>query len=150
MNYLPTFSDENHKKYRAILDSDIIHVRRPDGRDIDCILHVNPQLKQKALAMVYNPTNRQISKQLKLPLYYSGLTDKALIREQQKPPQEYSLDREYMVNIAIDMLPNSYSWFVIEESPQLKIKKLQHFYSSSFSRYLFFISNAINTSPCRT
>ena len=30
-----------YKKYRPILDSDIIHVRRPDGRDVDCILHVN-------------------------------------------------------------------------------------------------------------
>jgi len=61
-----------YKKYRAILDSDIVHVRRPDGRDIDCILHVNPQLKQKGLAMVYNPTSRRISRQLKLPLYYTG------------------------------------------------------------------------------
>ncbi len=34
-----------YKEHRAILDSDIIHVRRPDGRDIDCILHVNPQLQ---------------------------------------------------------------------------------------------------------
>jgi hypothetical protein len=44
-----------YKKHRAILDSDIIHVRRPDGRDIDCMMHVNPQLKERALAMVYNP-----------------------------------------------------------------------------------------------
>src|SRR5579884_498568 len=29
-----------YKRYRAILDSDIVHVRRPDGRGIDCILHV--------------------------------------------------------------------------------------------------------------
>ena len=29
------------KMYRDILESDIIHVRRADGRDIDCILHVN-------------------------------------------------------------------------------------------------------------
>ena len=32
-----------YKKYRDILNSDIIHLRRADGRDWDGILHVNPQ-----------------------------------------------------------------------------------------------------------
>ena len=36
-----------YKRYRAILDSDIVHVRRPDGRDLDMILHVNPRLPEK-------------------------------------------------------------------------------------------------------
>jgi hypothetical protein len=30
-----------YKRYRGILDSDIVHVRRPDGRDLDVMLHVN-------------------------------------------------------------------------------------------------------------
>ena len=44
-----------YKKYRAILDSDVIHVRRPDGQDYDGLLHVNPALEEKGLLMVYNP-----------------------------------------------------------------------------------------------
>jgi hypothetical protein len=103
-----------YKEYRDILDSDIIHVRRPDGRDIDCILHVNPQLKHKGLAMVYNPLDRTVKKLLKLPLYYTGLTDRAKIREQHGNSTEYVLDRQYNVEIPIDMAPRSVTWFVIE------------------------------------
>jgi hypothetical protein len=104
-----------YKKYREILDSDVIHVRRPDGRDIDCILHVNPRLKQKGLAMVYNPLDRPISKNLKLPLYYTGLTKRARIREQEGKPKRYKLDRKYCVDIPVTIAPRSVAWFVIEE-----------------------------------
>ncbi len=38
-----------YKENRAILESDIIHLRRPDGRDWDGILHVNPALKTRGL-----------------------------------------------------------------------------------------------------
>ena len=103
-----------YKEYRDILDSDIIHVRRPDGRDIDCILHVNPQLKHKGLAMVHNPLDRAVKKQLKLPLYYTGLTRTASISEQQGKNRKYELDREYNVEIPVDMAPGSITWFVVE------------------------------------
>ena len=105
-----------YKEYRGILDSDIIHVRRPDGRDIDCILHVNPQLKYKGLAMVYNPLDRAVEKQLKLPLYYTGLTDTANIREQHGKSSEYALDPQYNVEIPIKVAPKSVTWFVVELS----------------------------------
>ena len=103
-----------YKKYRAILDSDIIHVRRPDGRDIDCILHVNPKLKQKGLAMVYNPTSRRIVKELKLPLYYTGLTDLAQVRHEGGESKAYTLDRQHNITIPLDMKPDSVTWYVIE------------------------------------
>ena len=103
-----------YKEFRDILDSDIIHVRRPDGRDIDCILHVNPQLKHKGLAMVYNPLDRTVKKQLKLPLYYAGLTGTANIRERRGKSRKYELDREYNVDIPIDIAPRSVTWFVVE------------------------------------
>ena len=103
-----------YKKYRDILNSDIIHVRRPDGRDWDCILHVNPWLPQKGLAMVYNPTNETIQKPLVLPLYYTGLSEKAEIREREGKAIAYSLDRNYRVEIPVTLAPRSYTWFVIE------------------------------------
>jgi hypothetical protein len=103
-----------YKKYRAILDSDIIHVRRPDGRDIDCILHVNPKLKQKGLAMVYNPTGRTVERTLRLPLYYTGLTETASVREQEGSPGECVLDRQFNIQIPIKMDANAITWFVIE------------------------------------
>ncbi len=103
-----------YKQYRAILDSDIIHVRRPDGRSIDCMLHVNPQLEERGLAMVYNPLDRKVQTTLELPLYYTGLTTIAHIWEQEEKAKEYKLDRQYDVQIPVDMPPNSVTWFVIE------------------------------------
>ena len=103
-----------YKEYRGILDSDIIHVRRPDGRDIDCVLHVNPQLKHKGLAMVHNPLDRAVRKQLKLPLYYTGLTKMAAIREQRGKSGKFELDRQYNVKIPVNIAARAVTWFVIE------------------------------------
>ena len=41
-----------YKKYKAILDSDALHLRRADGRDIDYILHINPELKEKGIQLI--------------------------------------------------------------------------------------------------
>ena len=68
------------KRHRAILTSDIIHVKQPTGQGIDAFLHVNPRLEsEKALAMVFNPTDRNITETLVLPLYLSGLVDSVLV-----------------------------------------------------------------------
>lgn len=103
-----------YKEYRNILDSDIIHVRRSDGRDVDCILHVNPQLKIKGMAIIYNPLEQPVKKQLKLPLYYTGLTETARIREKKGESRMHKLDRGYNVKILIDIAAKDMTWFVIE------------------------------------
>ncbi|MFT4033359.1 MAG: alpha-galactosidase [Siphonobacter sp.] len=66
-----------YKKNRKILNSDLIHLRRPDGRDWDGIMHVNPSLSTKAIAIIYNPLKTKISRSIRLPLYYTGLTTNA-------------------------------------------------------------------------
>src|SRR3569832_473374 len=58
------------KKHRAILDSDIIHLRRADGRDLDYILHVNPSLEECGMLMVWNPLDVAVKKTIRVPLYY--------------------------------------------------------------------------------
>src|SRR5665648_1239136 len=62
-----------YKKYREILNSDIIHLRRADGRDWDGILHVNPSGNEKGLLMLYNPLNVPITRNIRVPVYYTGL-----------------------------------------------------------------------------
>ncbi|MEJ0103453.1 MAG: hypothetical protein WDO19_13255 [Bacteroidota bacterium] len=62
-----------YKKYRDILNADIIHLRRADGRDWDGWIHINPQLKSKALIMLFNPLKESITRTIKLPLYYTGI-----------------------------------------------------------------------------
>ena len=102
------------KKYRPILESDLIHVHRPDGRSIDCILHANAQLNPCGLAMLYNPTRTVQEMTLKLPLYYTGLSEIAKIRKEEGVPKRYKIDRDYNVEIPIKMEPKSVSYLVIE------------------------------------
>ena len=103
-----------YKKYRRILDSDIIHLRRPDGQDWDGIMHVNPALKQKGFISVYNPLDVPIRKEIRIPLYYTGLTDKVTVKEQDQNSKVYVLERDYSVTIPIDIPAKGYNWYVIE------------------------------------
>jgi hypothetical protein len=103
-----------YKRHRRILDSDIIHVRRPDGRDLDCILHVNPDLTTKGLAMIYNPTDKRIAKEITLPLYYTGLTDQATIRIMDGEADSYPLNRQYQITIPVEVESHNQIWIIIE------------------------------------
>ncbi|RIJ46365.1 hypothetical protein D1614_19390 [Maribellus luteus] len=103
-----------YKQHRRILDSDIIHIRRADGRDYDAILHVDPQGEEKGLAMFFNPTAEEMVREIELPLYYTGLTDFALIREKEGTAKEYRISRDYKVKITVTIPANSYNWYVIE------------------------------------
>ena len=103
-----------YKKYRDILNSDIIHLRRADGRDWDGILHVNPKLKTKGLLMLYNPLKEKITRTIKVPLYYAGLDRKVRIGEKENKKQLKILDRKYEIELSFIIGPESYTWFVIE------------------------------------
>ena len=104
-----------YKKYRNILNSDIIHLRRPDARDWDGLMHVNPNLKEKGFAMFYNPTDTVMVRTIQLPLYYSGLTQTARVREQEDKPVTYRLDRNYAIELKVTIPANGYTWYVIEQ-----------------------------------
>lgn len=104
-----------YKKHRDILDSDIIHLRRADGRDIDYILHVNPLLEEKGLLMIYNPKDVEVTKTLRIPLYYTGLSTTAQVTgEGQAPAVEYQLDRQYAIDLPIIVPAGGCTWYVIK------------------------------------
>jgi hypothetical protein len=103
-----------YKKNRDILNSDVIHLRRADGRDWDGILHVNPKLKTKGLMMVYNPLKEKITRTIKIPLYYTGLNSSAMVKEKDQAPKKYSLNRNYEIEYTCTLEPESYTWVQIE------------------------------------
>jgi hypothetical protein len=102
-----------YKKYRDILESDVIHGRRADGRDIDWMLHVNPKLKNKGMLLVYNPLKKPVEKKLRVNLYYTGLTDTATILSRDSNPQTLKLDRKFNVDIDVRVEPESMHWYLI-------------------------------------
>ncbi len=103
-----------YKKYRPILNSDIIHLRRADGRDWDGILHVNPMLKEKGFLMLYNPLKEKINRTIHVPLYYTGLTSVAMVAEKGMAKKQFTLSRNYEVELNCTIEPESYTWFIIE------------------------------------
>lgn len=102
-----------YKSHRDILDSDVVHIRRPDGRDYDGILHVNPHLDEKGLIMLYNPLDIPIKKNIKINLYYTGLKDKAQLIDHEGKETELMLQRDYSVALPVNIPANSQQWFVI-------------------------------------
>jgi len=103
-----------YKMHRAILDADIIHVRRPDGKDIDAILHVDPANEEKGLLMVYNPLSYPVKKDLKINIYYTGLTNYVTVSENDKQGLRYPVDRNYEVTIPVNVGANSESWYILK------------------------------------
>ena len=102
-----------YKAHRAILDSDLIHLRRADGRDWDGWLHVNPQLPERGLAMFYNPLNEPIERRIKLPLYYTGLTDSAAVRQENDLVEEIQMARDYSVEVTVKIPAHGRTWLII-------------------------------------
>jgi hypothetical protein len=103
-----------YKTHRDILNADIIHLRRPDGRDWDGIMHVNPALKEKGFVMLYNPLKELIIRKIKLPLYYTGLSKEAIIKTSEGKSKKYLLARDYSVEIEVTLPAEGYTWLVIE------------------------------------
>lgn len=103
-----------YKKYRRILDGDIIHIRRPDGRDYDAILHVEPTNKIKGMLVVYNPLNEPIKRKIKVNLYYTGLKTEVKISQEEGMEQTLQIDRDYNAVFEMEIPAKSQTWFTIE------------------------------------
>ncbi|MBS1598954.1 MAG: alpha-galactosidase [Bacteroidetes bacterium] len=104
-----------YKEYREILNADIIHLRRADGRDWDGWMHVNPTLKTKGIMFLFNPSKNKIERKVDIPLYYTGLNDQAIVSEKASNPKVYKLNREYNIQLDFTIAPESFTWFTIEK-----------------------------------
>lgn len=103
-----------YKRHRAILEADIIHVRRADGRDIDAILHVKPEGEEKGLLMVYNPLEKAVETELEVNLYYTGLAQEASISANDGPFRRYKIGRDYTLRLPVRVAARSQAWYVMK------------------------------------
>ena len=101
------------KKYRDILEADVIHVRRANGRDLDAILHVDPTGPIKGMLLVWNPTDKPLTQELEVTLYYTGLSDSASLAERDTRPRAVKLDREYRIRLKPTIPAMGWSWWVV-------------------------------------
>jgi hypothetical protein len=106
-----------YRQHRSILDSNIIHLRRPDGRDWDGWLHVNPHLSERGLAFLYNPLSVPAERRIRLPLYYTGLEDRALLRFEDGRSKTVPLARDYSGTVEVVIPAHGHTWISIEGPP---------------------------------
>lgn len=103
-----------YKKHREVLDGDIVHLRRPDGRDYDAILHVNPSGAEKGLLMIHNPLNEPIKRDLRVSLYYTGVEGSALVSEQDGKARKMKVAPNGELLLQVEIPAKSQTWFVIK------------------------------------
>ncbi len=102
------------KQHREVLEGDIIHLRRADGRDLDYWLNVNPLGEEKGLLMVFNPLEEKVKREITVPLYYTGLTETAQVSHAENPSQAYEINRDYSIQLPVEVPGNGYSWYIIK------------------------------------
>jgi hypothetical protein len=106
-----------YKKHRQVLDADIVHCCRPDGRDYDAILHVNPAGLEKGLLMVYNPLNETIKQSLRINMYYTGLTGKARVSVNDEKTLELPVSGDHILELPVEIPAHSQCWYVMTSNP---------------------------------
>lgn len=103
-----------YKKYRTILEGDLIHGRRADARDIDWMLHVDPASQRCGMLVVFNPKTEPVQRSLRVPLYYTGLTQSAIVTDHAGSKSDLRLERDYSVQLDIDVPAEGMSWYLFE------------------------------------
>jgi hypothetical protein len=64
--------------------------------------------------MVFNPTLDHIDTILSVSLYYTGLTDIAQVSEQENAWQNYTIARNYHIDIPISLPALGITWFLFK------------------------------------
>ena len=67
------------------------------------------------MLMLYNPLKQKITRTIKIPLYYTGLTTAATVKEKEGIARKYTLNRDYEITYTFTLQPESYTWVQIEE-----------------------------------
>jgi hypothetical protein len=77
-------------------------------------MHVNPKGKEKALVMLFNPTNENMEKELEIPLYYTGLQDKVNVSIEGNGSKKYPIKQNQNLLIQINIPADGFTWLILE------------------------------------
>ena len=64
--------------------------------------------------MVYNPLDKPITRIIKVPLYYTGITGNAEVGEKGGIKKIYPLDENKNIMLQASIPANGYNWYLIE------------------------------------
>ena len=99
--------------HRDILESDVIHSssRRPDGQDLDWVLHSNPACDPPAMLVVFNPTLERRKRIVPVNLYYSTLQRRAIATDQDGEVYDLVVDPRGRCAVEVDIPAGEMGWF---------------------------------------
>jgi len=101
------------KTYRDILESDIVHGRRCDARQLDWVLHANPTLDTKGMLCVYNPLARDVTEVIRVNLYYTGITGATSVGLHDAHHQEHALGGDHTIALTVTVPAHGMTWYTI-------------------------------------
>ena len=101
------------KRYRDILESDVVHGRRADGRDLDWMLHANPALQTPGMLVVFNPLDREVTRTLRVDLHYTGLDEAAIVSASDAAPVRHEIRRDGTIELEATVAPGAMAWWTI-------------------------------------
>ena len=101
-----------YNKHLEVLNGDIIHLRRANGNDWDGWLHVNPHGMEKGLAMLYNPLDETMEREIVMPLYYTGLKGEAYVSINNGQPHVVCLDGQAKARLQVRIAARGCTWLV--------------------------------------
>ncbi len=101
-------------EHREILESDVIHGRRPDGRRVDWMLHVDPYPSApdspRGMLVAFNPLETAATETLDVDLYYTGLSESALVSVNGGTDEQRILGRDHHVQLSLSIPAGGMSW----------------------------------------
>ncbi len=103
------------KAHRDLLESDVMHGRRADGRDLDWLLHVNPRLEAPGLLAVWNPLDEPVTREIEVDLYYTGLRERARVSPigGGSDPQDVTLDGRGRARVRVSVGPQGHARYLV-------------------------------------
>ncbi|MFM7817897.1 MAG: hypothetical protein ACKPGI_13130, partial [Verrucomicrobiota bacterium] len=97
-----------------VLESDLLHGRRADGRDVDWMLHVNPLGHEKGMLVAFNPLEESVTRTLRVPLHYTGLKDRARVTDVNGRVRTLKLGPDSTAEITVTVPAGGMSWMLFE------------------------------------
>lgn len=98
------------KSNRRVLESDVVHLRRADGRRLDYVLHVTDSGPKEAMLVVYNPTDSELSEEISVPLEHYGFRSGTVTILREDGTKKHAKVSE---RIKVSVKRHGWTWFKI-------------------------------------
>lgn len=102
-----------YKRHRQLLESDTIHLRRPDGRRLDFVVKANALTSPRMMVSVFNPTDKDLKEKVRIPVDRAGLSGRAKIAREGKGASD-AFVREGFIELEAACRAQGWTWYTVD------------------------------------